>query len=61
MDSHMVGGFGRAPKIPIGAAGNPHFADFMNPVASPTAATHHLSGSIRQKEWNPLLRILAKN
>ena len=28
--------FGRAPKLPIGTAGNPNFSDFMKPVTSPT-------------------------
>ena len=27
--------FGRTPKLPIEAAGNPFFEDFMNPAAAP--------------------------
>ena len=31
--------FGRAPKLPIGTAGNPFFGDFTNPAGAPTAKT----------------------
>ena len=40
--------FGRAPKMPIGAVGNPHFDDFTNPVEASYAETHHLLGTSRQ-------------
>ena len=40
--------FGRAPEMPIGAVGNPHFEDFTNPVGAPAAKTHHLLWAIQQ-------------
>ena len=40
--------FGRTPKMPIGAAGNPHFDDFMNQKEAPAAKTHHLLGAIQK-------------
>ena len=43
-----------APKMPIGAVGNPHFDDFMNSGEAPTAETHHLFGAIRQIRQAPL-------
>ena len=39
---------GRDPKMPIGAAGSPHFADFANPTGPPETKTHNLLGVIRQ-------------
>ena len=40
--------FGRTPKIPIGATGNPHFEDFTNPEDARTDKTHELIGAIRK-------------
>ena len=40
--------FGRTPKIPIGAIGNPHFEDFTNPEDSPTTQTHQLIDVLRK-------------
>ena len=34
--------------MPIGAAGSPHFADFMNPKDSQSTKPHHLLDMIRQ-------------
>ena len=46
--THGQSVFGRTPKMPIGAVGNPHFEDYTNPVGEPTAETHHLLGAIQQ-------------
>ena len=40
--------FGRAPKMPIGPVGNPHFEDFTNPAEASTTKTHHLIGIIQK-------------
>ena len=40
--------FGRTPKMPIGANGNPHFGDFTNPGDSPTSETQWLIGVIHK-------------
>ena len=40
--------FVRAPKMPIGAVGNPHFSDFTDPKDSRETKTHHLVRIIRQ-------------
>ena len=37
-----------APKMTIGAVGDPDFEDFTNPFEVRTAKTHHFSGAIRQ-------------
>ena len=40
--------FGRAPKMPIVAVGNPNFGDFANPKEALGAKTHHLLGAIQE-------------
>ena len=50
---HQYGGFtsgrrvfGGAPKLPIGAAGNSFFEDFMHPAAKPTAKPQNLISTL---------------
>ena len=42
------GVFGMTPKMPIGAAGSPHFEDFTNPKEAKITKTHHLLAIILQ-------------
>ena len=36
------------PKFRLGAAGNPHYKDSVNPTAAPTTKTHRSLGTIRK-------------
>ena len=47
--------FGRTQKMSTGAVGNPHFADFMNPVGAPTTKSHHSIGVIQQTRQASLI------
>ena len=40
--------FGRTPKKPIAAVGNPHFDDFANPKEARAEETHHSLGAMRE-------------
>ena len=40
--------FGRKPKLPIGAAGNPNFTDFANPIVAQAAKSLSLVNTIPQ-------------
>ena len=46
--THVQRVFGATPKMPIGAVGNPHFGDFMNPKEAGETETHHFPGVIRK-------------
>ena len=36
--------------MPIGAAGNPFFCDFMHPADTPVAQTHQVRAKLRERE-----------
>ena len=46
--------FGRAPKLPIGAVGNPFFEDFMNSSDAPTTKTHNLISALFKIRQEPI-------
>ena len=53
--------FGGDPKMPIGAAGNPHFEDFVNPKEAQTRKTHHFLGIIHHIRQASITAILTEN
>ena len=46
--THRQGVFGGDPKMPIAAAGDPHFEVFMNPKEDQATKKHHFLGIIFQ-------------